>query len=121
MGGTWQTVRGVAEGSETAPQAALRELSEETGLAPVEFYGLSSIDSFYTARFDTIWHCAVFAAVVDGAADVRLNGEHDAHRWVALDDAPPLLMWQRERELLDEIRREILAPGLAKPHLLIKL
>jgi len=121
MGGTWQTVRGVAEGNETAPLAALRELREETALAPLELYGLSSLDSFYTAKFDTIWHCAVFAALVDRTADVRLNDEHDAYRWVPLRDVPPLLMWQRERELLAEIEREILAPGLAKPHLLIKL
>src|SRR3954471_6515472 len=77
MGGTWQTVRGVAEGDETAPRAALRELHEETNLTPVELYGLSSIDSFYTAKFDTIWHCAVFAAVADRHAQVRLNEEHN--------------------------------------------
>jgi dATP pyrophosphohydrolase len=121
MGETWQTVRGVAEGDEPAPQAALRELREETGLVPRELYGLSSIDSFYTAKFQTIWHCAVFASLVDRAAEVRLIAEHDAFRWVPLRDLPALLMWQRERELIAEIEREILGSGLAKPHLLIKL
>src|SRR3954471_1032825 len=70
MGGTWATVRGVAEGAETAPQAALRELREETGLAPLEFYGLSAIDSFYTAAYETIWHCPVFVAIVGRDARV---------------------------------------------------
>ena len=110
MGGTWQMVRGVAEGPESAPQAAVRELREETGLTPLELYGLSSLDCFYTAKFDTIWHCAVFAALVDRGTEVRLNDEHDAYRWVPMRDVPPLLMWQRERELVAEIEREILAP-----------
>src|SRR5438105_9615331 len=83
MGGTWQTVRGVGEVGETAIAAALRELKEESSVAPREFYGLSSIDSFYTAKFDTIWHCAVFCAVVDRGQRIVLNDEHDAYRWVA--------------------------------------
>src|SRR5205823_10235087 len=37
MGATWQTVRGCAETGETAWQAALRELKEETDLVPDEF------------------------------------------------------------------------------------
>jgi dATP pyrophosphohydrolase len=118
--GTWATIRGKAEGDETAPRAALRELREETGLVPRELYALSSIDSFYTAGFETIWHCPVFAALIDASAQVTLNDEHDAFRWVSIREVPPALMWPRERELLLEIEREILGPGgLAKPHLRI--
>lgn len=121
MGGTWQTVRGVVEPGETAIAGALRELKEESGLTPREFYGLSSIDSFYTARFDTIWHCAVFFALIDREQSVVLNEEHDAHRWVAQTSINENFMWPRERELIAEIGREILSGGLAKAHLLIKL
>jgi dATP pyrophosphohydrolase len=121
MGRTWQTVRGVTEAGETAIAAALRELREETGLVPREFYGLSSIDSFYTARFDTIWHCAVFFALIPRNCVITLNEEHDDHRWVALRDVNTSFMWRRERELIAEIATEILGPSLAKAHLLIKL
>jgi 8-oxo-dGTP pyrophosphatase MutT (NUDIX family) len=121
MGGTWQTVRGVAEPGETATQAALRELREETGLTPREFYGLSSIDSFYTQKHETIWHCAVFFALAGAGAAITLNDEHDAHRWVAQDQIIQSFMWPRERELIGEIRAEILAGGLARKHLLITL
>jgi dATP pyrophosphohydrolase len=121
MGGTWQTVRGVVEPGETAPQGALRELREETGLAPVDFFGLSSIDSLYTAKFETIWHCPVFVALAETDAQVRLNEEHDAFRWVVLRDTPPLLMWQRERELLSEIELQIIDGALAKEHLRIRI
>ena len=119
--GTWATVRGKAEGAETAPRSALRELREETSLTPREFYCLSSIDSFYTLRFETIWHCPVFVALIDPLAEVTLNDEHDAYRWVAIRDVPVHMMWPRERELLAEIEREILTDSLAKPHLLIRL
>jgi dATP pyrophosphohydrolase len=121
MGGTWQTVRGVAEPGETAVAAAGRELKEETGLAPAELYALSSIDSFYTAKFDTVWHCPVFFALVSRESGVNLNEEHDQHRWVPLDRVNASFMWPRERELIAEIATEILRPSLAKPHLLIKL
>jgi 8-oxo-dGTP pyrophosphatase MutT (NUDIX family) len=121
MGGTWQTVRGVAEPGESAPAAALRELREEAGLTPREFYGLSSIDSFYTAKFDTIWHCAVFFALIGRDAKVVRNHEHDDHRWVRLDRVDECFMWPRERELIAEIVREIFGEGLEKPHLIIKL
>ena len=119
MGGTWQTVRGVAEAGETAPQAARRELREEAGLVPREFYGLSSIDSFYTAKYETIWHCAVFFALVEREAKIVLNDEHEDHRWVSKDRVSKSFMWQRERELIDEIGREILGSGLSRSHLII--
>ena len=119
MGGTWQTVRGLIEGDETASHAALRELREETSLTPIEFYGLSSIDSFYTNVHQTIWHCPVFFAVVSG--EIVLNDEHDDVRWVAEGAIDQSFMWSRERELIREIIRDILGNGLSRSHLRLPL
>src|SRR4051794_15154674 len=80
MGATWQTVRGTAEGDEKAWQAALRELKEETGLTPREFFKLSALESFYVVKDETVWHCPAFVALVPRDAKITLNEEHDAAR-----------------------------------------
>ncbi|HEU5040720.1 MAG TPA: NUDIX domain-containing protein, partial [Gemmatimonadales bacterium] len=39
--GSWETVHGHIERGETPAQAAVRELAEETGAAPLRLYNLS--------------------------------------------------------------------------------
>ena len=121
LDGTWQTVRGSIEPGETAVAAALRELREETGVEPVEFYRLGSVESFYDLESDAIWHSAAFCALVEAGAVIVLNEEHDAVRWIDERDVDQHFTWPSEKPLLAEIRREILHDSLAKPHLLIKL
>lgn len=120
MGGSWQTVYGKIEPGETAWQAALRELREETGLAPVEFYQLDTVNTFYLAATDEIWHVPMFCAIVDPQAVVRLNAEHDAVRWVPRAQAIDAFIWPGEKSALVELFREILNDGPAKPHMRIK-
>ena len=117
MGGTWQFVRGTALPGETAWQAALRELDEETGLRPAEFYRLGAMETFYIPHGETVWHVPNFAAVVPRDAAVVLNDEHDAYRWVSRDRIDAESMWASERPVLAEVMREICDGGLAKPHL----
>jgi dATP pyrophosphohydrolase len=121
MGGSWQSVYGRIEEGETAWQAAIRELREETGLAPLEFYQLDTVNMFYLAADDAIWLCPSFCAVVAADAQVVLNEEHDAHRWLPRSEFLQHIMWPGERRALDELYREILDDGPAKPHLLLRV
>lgn len=121
MGGAWSTVRGKIEEGETAWAAALRELREEAGITPIEFYQLDTVDVFYLHGDDTIWHCPGFCAMVEGDVAVTLNPEHDAFRWIGRADVDRQLLWPGERNQFAELAREILDNGPAKPYLRIAL
>src|SRR3954452_10256127 len=119
--GMWAIVRGKIEAGETAWQAALRELKEETDLVPLEFYALNTLDTFYLAHDDSVWHMPGFVAVVEAEAPIQLNEEHDAIRWVGRAAINDSFLWPGERAQLAEACREILDNGPAKPFLRLSL
>ena len=93
-GGFWQTLTGRHEAGESAPQAAARELREETGFpAPVEELGYAH--SFVLKRSGDdqagpplFARETAFAARVPPGSEPRLDPrEHDEHRWAPLDEA----------------------------------
>lgn len=111
--GAWETVHGSIEAGETPVAAALRELLEETGLAPARVYNLSRVESFYRHAVDEVGFIPGFAAFVDDGA-FRLSAEHDAAEWLPVPAAQGRLAWPRERRALDDIQL-ILARGDAGP------
>ena len=119
LAGTWQTVRGSIEAGETAADAAIRELREETAVRPIEFYRLGTVETFYDLQTDAIWHSAAFFALLAADATVTLNDEHDAFRWVDETEIDRQFMWPSEKPLIKEIRDELLMDSLCKPHLRI--
>jgi dATP pyrophosphohydrolase len=121
MGGTWQTVYGTSSAGETAWQAALRELHEEAALRPREFYRVDCVQTFYTPLNDTLWHAVPFVAIVSREDDVRLNEEHDAMRWIALDAVNEAFMWETDRVCVGLVCRDILNGSPAKPYLKIEV
>jgi len=101
--GAWETVHGSIEPGETPVQAALRELHEETGLAPLRLYNASRVESFYRHRVDEVALVPVFVAFVDAAVEPRVSGEHDRTEWLAPAGAAARFAWPRERRALEDI------------------
>ncbi len=112
--GSWESVHGRIETGERPVEAALRELQEETGLAPIALYNLSRVESFYLHRQDEIALIPVFAALIESEAEPVLGPEHDLMAWLPFGDAAARLAWPRERRALDDIA-VLLAGGDAGP------
>lgn len=121
MGDTWQLISGGLNPDETAWQGALREMLEETGLTPREFYRLSTLTSFYRPDNDSLNTAPMFCAVVAPNVSVTINAEHTAFEWVILSEAVSRLMWPSDRQALREIIDVILGDGPAKPYQRISL
>jgi len=107
-GGFWQGVTGGAEWGEELPDAARRELFEETSFRPIE---LLRVDCTYTFPMQDGWkrHYLpgtlkieehVFLAVVQGAEPVLSPEEHDDWRWCTYKQAVGLLAWAENIEAL---------------------
>jgi 8-oxo-dGTP pyrophosphatase MutT (NUDIX family) len=101
--GSWEAVHGHIEADERPAEAAVRELHEETGLAPLRLYNLSRLESFYLHRSDEVALVPVFAAFVSPDATVRLGPEHDRLEWLAPEAARRRFAWPREGRALEDI------------------
>ncbi len=104
--GAWSYVAGHVEPGETGWQTARRELFEETGLVPEHLYATSFCEQFYSVAGDAIEVVPAFVARVAAGAEVRLNGEHWAARWVAISAAMDALPFGSQRDLLAYVQRE---------------
>lgn len=102
--GTWQMVTGGVEEHETAKQAALREVFEETGLKPTRFYSADAMETFYDISHDLIKIIPVFVAFVEHGHDVILSpNEHDAFKWLSCDEALKHLDFAEHKRVLRHI------------------
>ena len=107
--GAWSYVAGHVAAGEAGWQAALRELREETGLVPDTLFATSFCERFYSAAADCIEIVPAFVACIHAGAEVHLNAEHSACRWVSLDEAAGMLPFGSQRELLAHVQREFVA------------
>lgn len=105
--GLWTYVAGHLEAGETAWQAALRELHQETGLRAASLYSADRCETFYDAREECIAVVPAFVAFVDDDAEVRLNHEHDDHVWLAFGEAIAQLPFSGQRELYADVQRAL--------------
>ena len=115
--GLWQCVTGGIEPGERVPEAAMREVEEETGFGPPQveaYYDLDQVAPFYDEGADAVVVSAIFAARVRADAVARPSREHDGLRWVAAADAPRLAIWPSYEESVRRVRDQLLNPELAR-------
>lgn len=119
MAGSWQPVMGHIEAGETAVEAGLRELKEETGLSPMQLadglglWQLEAVNTFYLASLDAIMLCPGLAVQVTANAPVRLDDSHDQWRWVSaanpqeMAGAAEKFLWPGQQAAVMQISRHI--------------
>jgi dATP pyrophosphohydrolase len=90
-------VAGKIEEGETASEAAIRELKEETGFDPVRMFVADHVSKFYEVHGDRINLVPVFGIEVD-REDVTISEEHCEFKWVNFETARDTLIWKGQKE-----------------------
>lgn len=94
--GIWQCVTGKIEPDEKPFTTALREVREETGLAPQALWTVEQVNQYYEAGPDRLNLIPVFAAEVNTSV-VTLSDEHIAYQWCDIHEAEQLLLWAQQK------------------------
>ena len=98
----WQGVAGKIEDGETASEAAIRELKEETGFTPHKMFVADHVSSFYESHFDRINLVPVFGIEVR-SQNVVLSEEHCEYKWLEYEKAYSRLTWNGQKKGLKVI------------------
>lgn len=116
--GEWCQIAGAIENDETAWEAALREVKEETGLECRDLYSADICEQFYDADRNAISLLPVFVAFVNAGDFVVLNHEHSEFQWVSFDEALAMVTFSGQRAVLRHIQAEFV-DRMPTSHLLI--
>lgn len=100
-GGFWCHVAGKVEANETATQAILREIQEETQIQVKQLFSADYIEQFYEASLNVIEMIPAFVGICSDEQTVVLNDEHTEYRWCNLADAKALVVFSNQRKLYD--------------------
>ena len=108
--GEWFPVEGALDAGENPDEAVIRELHEETQLAPLAVYRESTV-VVPSGRAEVRLH--IYVSFVSRHASVVLNEEHTEFRWCPLAEAQRLLSLPAQREALARVEARFL--GSAGP------
>lgn len=105
-GDFWSHIGGGVEPGETAVQAIVRELHEETGLVPERLYNGEHIEQFYQVSKNQILMMPLFVAFVETRQQVRLNAEHSAYDWCDLATALARVPFAGQQRAYEHVWRQ---------------
>ena len=106
-GGFWGFMTGGKKGDETVAQVVVRELKEETGLAPNSMWASEYVVQFYEPEYDTIWILPLIVALVPEDAEIELSPENSEYRWLPAAKAKHLVSWNNLVNAIDRISEEL--------------
>ena len=119
--GIWQPAAGKVKAGETRWQAALREVQEETGHSPTNFYALAHVSVYYLHHEDRILQVPAFLAEIP-FKDPILTHEHDAFCWCEHQESVTTVSWEPYRQALSAIPDFLAsAPALAAAQIPLNL
>jgi dihydroneopterin triphosphate diphosphatase len=96
--GSWRMVGGKLKVDETAWQACVREIAEETQLPLQRLLAVPYVNRFYEWQHDRINDIPVFVAVTRSGANPTLDDEHSDFAWLQLEAALERLPWPGQRD-----------------------
>jgi bis(5'-nucleosidyl)-tetraphosphatase len=102
----WDFPKGNLETNETAEQAALREVREETGLDVNLVAGFKEkTTSVYRKEGELVFKEVIFFLGEAETENVVLSWEHKGFKWLESDDAMALLKHKGSRDVLEKAKR----------------
>jgi 8-oxo-dGTP pyrophosphatase MutT (NUDIX family) len=108
---TWTLPKGTPDPGETVEQTALREVAEETGLEVRIVGPLPSIEYDFVQDGTRIHKTVHYFLMQPVGGDLsRHDAEFERVRWVPFDEAPALLSFATERELVAAAAARLVAP-----------
>ena len=107
LGGYWQPVTGFMEQNESAVQAALREIEEETGLkSPRQIMDIDFRFSFFMEEDGIRCYVDTLGVEVEHS-QIELSFEHTDYRWLGYQKARELLYWDNNKKTLDLLHDQL--------------
>ncbi|HEY7379906.1 MAG TPA: NUDIX domain-containing protein [Gaiella sp.] len=110
--GTWALPKGLIDPGEKAADAALRETREETGVLARLDRKLGDVRYVYTWEGERVFKVVSFFLLRPlrgrlGALQPEMEVEVAEARWLPLADAPKLLAYRGEREMVERAARAV--------------
>ncbi|MBK6960541.1 MAG: NUDIX domain-containing protein [Gammaproteobacteria bacterium] len=116
--GFWGHASGKLENNETAWQAILREIREETSLEIEALYAADYIESFYDIPANTLMLVPAFVAIAQQNATPRLNDENTEYRWCSREEAKAIVPFPNQQALYEHVWTHFV---LNQPSALLKI
>lgn len=116
--GFWCHVVGKVEANETASQAVLREIGEETSVQVHQLFSADYLEQFYEASQNVIEMIPAFVGFCDKNQAVVLNDEHIDYKWCSLTEAKALAVFSNQEKLYDFVWEHFV---IHKPKVLLEI